>query len=151
YTNATAGQHGFLYSRGIFTPTEDPLATGGSFAQGINASGQIVGYYGPSSPGTHGFLAVLVPNPSPPAGTTADMVLRRSDGSYEIYDIGNNTILAAYPLGRVGSEWQYVGLGNFFGNDTTDMLLRNSNTGDVELYDIANNNITNAVFFGAVG
>jgi hypothetical protein len=36
-------------------------------------------------------------DPNPPAATTADMVLRRgADGFYEIYDIGNNAILAGY-------------------------------------------------------
>ena len=61
-------------------------------------------------------------------------------------------MLAAYQLnGRVGTEWQFAGLGKFFGSDTTDMLLRNSNTGGFEVYDISNNNITNAAFLGGVG
>jgi hypothetical protein len=97
-------------------------------------------------------VPVVKPNPPPPAGTTADMILRRgSDGFYEIYDIGNNAILAGYLVGQVGTTWQFAGLGGFFGNDTTDMLLRNANTGGFEVYDIANNNITNAAFLGAVG
>src|SRR5262249_14110506 len=42
--------------------------------------------------------------PPPPAGTTTDMILRGSNssllaGQYEIYDIGNNAILAGYSLG----------------------------------------------------
>src|SRR5205085_3940662 len=83
-------------------------------------------------------------NPPPPAGTTADMILRHgADGQYEIYDIGNNALLVAYQLGTVGTDWQFVGLGGFFGNDTTDLLLRNSNTGGFEVYDISNNLITN--------
>jgi Ca2+-binding RTX toxin-like protein len=93
----------------------------------------------------------------PPAGTTAEMVLRGSNtspaiaGQYEIYDIGNNAILAAYQLGQVGTDWAFVTLGGFFGSDTTDMILRNSNTGGFEVYDISNNNITNAAFMGTVG
>jgi hypothetical protein len=84
-------------------------------------------------------------NPSPPPGTTADMILRHSsDGSYEIYDIGNNSILMARPLGQVGTEWTVAGLGTFSGNDTTDMILRDSNNGAFEVYDISNNNITKA-------
>jgi len=91
-------------------------------------------------------------NPSPPPGTTADMILRHSsDGSYEIYDIGNNSILMARPLGQVGTEWRVAGLGAFSGNDTTDMILRNGSTGGFEVYDISNNNITNAAFLGNVG
>src|SRR5205823_4459310 len=102
-----------------------------------------------------GFLETA--NPPPPAGTTADMVLRGSNsspavaGQYEIYDIGNNAVLAGYSLGQVGTDWRFVGLGGFFGNDTTDMLLRNAGTGGFEIYDIANNAITNAAFIGTIG
>jgi hypothetical protein len=92
------------------------------------------------------------PNPPPPPATTADMILRHgADGKYEIYDLGNNTILAAFQLGQVGTDWRFVGLGGFFGNDTTDMLLRNANSGGFEVYDISNNKITNAAFLGNVG
>jgi hypothetical protein len=92
------------------------------------------------------------PNAPPPNGTTADMTLRRGgDGQYEIYDIGNNSLLAAYQLGQVGTDWRFVTLGGFQTGDTTDMLLRNSTTGGFEVYDISNNNITNAAFLGTVG
>jgi len=101
-------------------------------AAGINNTGNIVGYYVDGSSKFHGFLETA--NPPPPAGTTADMILRQGAfGTYEIYDIGNNAMLAAYQLGQVGTEWQFVGLGGFFGSDTTDMLLRNSNTGGFEV------------------
>jgi Cadherin-like len=91
------------------------------------------------------------PNPSPPAGTSAEMVLRHgSDGLYEIYDLGNNAILAGYSLGQVGAEWQFAGLDNF-NNNTTGMLLRNSSTGEFEVYDISNNNISSAASLGMVG
>jgi hypothetical protein len=53
--------------------------------------------------------------------------------------------LTAFQLGQVGTDWQFVGLGGFFGNDTTDMLLRGA-FGELEVYDISNNNITNAAF-----
>ena len=95
---------------------------------------------------------VPVTNPPPPPGTTADMILRHgADGKYEIYDLGNNTILLAVQLGQVGTDWRFVGLGGFCGNDTTDMLLRNANSGGFEVYDISNNRITNAAFMGNVG
>src|SRR5436190_1562113 len=91
-------------------------------------------------------------NPPPPPGTTADMVLRHGpDGKYEIYDIGGNSLLAAYQLGQVGTDWRFVTLAGFFGNDTTDMLLRNANTGGFEVYDVSNNNITRSAFLGNVG
>ena len=91
------------------------------------------------------------PNPPPPSGTTADMILHDGSGDYEIYDLGKNAILAAGPLGRVGTEWQVAGLGGFNGTDTSDMLLRSSVTGAFEIYDISNNNITNAAAMGQVG
>jgi hypothetical protein len=92
------------------------------------------------------------PNPPPPAATTADMILRHgSDGQYYIYDIGNNSLLAAYKLGQVGTDWKWAGIGGFFGSDTTDMLLRNATSGGFEVYDISNNNLTNAAFMGTVG
>src|SRR6516162_9766447 len=88
----------------------------------------------------------------PPAGTTADMILRRgADGMYEIYDIGNNTILAAFQLGQIGTEWQFVSHRPFYGSDAGDMLLRSSTTGGFELYDISNNQIIGAAFLGTVG
>jgi len=95
---------------------------------------------------------IIVTAPPPPAGTTADMILRHgADGLYEIYDIGKNAILAAYQLGQVGTEWAFVTLGGFFGSDTTDMLLRSSTTGGFEVYDISDNLITNTAFLGTVG
>jgi hypothetical protein len=148
--------HGFLYSGGSYTTIDNPVAIG-TLAVGINNAGQIVGSYFDSGGGDHGFLATLGPNPPLPAGTTADMILRGSNaspgvaGQYEIYDIGNNAILAGYSLGQVGTDWRFAGLGGFNGSDTTDMLLRNSNTGGFEVYDISNNNITNAALMGTVG
>ena len=60
-------------------------------------------------------------------------------------------LLAAYQLGQVGTDWRFVTLAGFFGNDTTDMLLRNARSGGFEVYDISNNNITRAAFLGNVG
>jgi len=146
------GTHGFLLSGGTYFTLDDPLATQGTEAIGINAAGQIVGIYGDASDPDHGFLEVTGPNPPPPAGTTADMILRHgADGLYEIYDIGNNAFLAANFLGQVGTDFQFAGLGGFNGSDTTDMLLRNVNTGQFEVYDIANNQLTGAAPLGAVG
>jgi hypothetical protein len=89
--------------------------------------------------------------PSPPAaGTTADMILRRADGNYEIYNIGNNAILGANALGQVGPDYQFAGLGNFNRSNTTDMLLRSS-AGAFEIYNIANSRIAAATALGQVG
>jgi hypothetical protein len=108
-----------------------------------------------------GFTSTLaVVNPPPPDATTAVMVLRQTsvppsitDGTYQIWDIGNNAILGgvAYQLGKVGAPWQFVTLGGFNDGDTSDMLLRNASTGTFQVYDIANNNITGSASLGAVG
>jgi hypothetical protein len=92
------------------------------------------------------------PNPPPPGGPTADMILRNGDsGDYKIYDLGNNAVLGSFPLGQVGLDWQFAGLGNFNGTDTSDMLLRDGNTGAFVVYDISNNSITATASLGQVG
>jgi probable HAF family extracellular repeat protein len=147
YEDANLKIHGFLYSNGSYITLDDPLAPAITLAFGINDAGQIAGTYHSIQNSTHGFLLTITPNLPPPPGTTADMILRHgSDGLYEIYDIGNNAILAAYQLGQVGTDWQFAGLGDFNGADTTDMMLRNSNTGAFEIY-----NISNAASLGTVG
>ena len=154
YADSNDDYHGFLYNGGIYTTIDDPGAFD-TTAFGINKNGHVVGGRFDKF-GDHGFLEIPGPNPPPPAATTADMILRGSNGSpsagqYEIYDIGNNAILAGYSLGQVGTDWQFAGLGRFFGSDTTDLVLRNVNTGAFEVYDIANNTITSAASLGAVG
>jgi hypothetical protein len=108
-----------------------------------------------ANPGTFSGKVIDVPpapNPPPPGGTTADMILRDgTNGDFEIYNLGSNAILAAAYLGQVGLDWQFVGLGGFYGADTSDMILRNSADGAFEFYDISNNNITNAALLGTVG
>ena len=49
YYDDASGHHGFLYSGGIYTTIDDPLATGGTVATSINDLGQIVGYYDDAS------------------------------------------------------------------------------------------------------
>ena len=145
YYDASNRAHGFLYSGGTYITLDDPSAIGDTRAFSINDAGEIVGSYFVGS-GAHGFLLTITPDPPPPPGTTADMILRNGAGLYEIYDIGNNAILAGYQFSFAVSD-----LGAFNGSDTTDMLLRNRNTGGFELYDISNNNITGAASLGAVG
>jgi uncharacterized repeat protein (TIGR01451 family) len=91
------------------------------------------------------------PYPPAPAAASANMVLRRTDGLYAIYNLGSNATLATHPLAQVGSEWQFAGLGGFQAGDTADMLLRNAGTGGFQVYDISNNNIANTAFLGNVG
>src|SRR5262249_59848787 len=55
YNDASNHTHGFLFSGGTFTTLDDPLATAGTLALGINNAGQILGYYTNTS-SAHGFL-----------------------------------------------------------------------------------------------
>jgi Subtilase family len=88
---------------------------------------------------------------SPPAGTSANMVLYSAAGLYDIYNIGANSVLASYQLGLVGTDWAFATLGGFNDGDTSDMLLRNSTSGGFQVYDIANNSIYGSFFLGNVG
>jgi hypothetical protein len=100
------------------------------------------------------FFSYSILNPPPPAATTANMVLRNTDnGTDQIYNLGNNSILASYWLGQVGTDWGFVTLGGFNDGDTSDMLLRNSISGAFRVYDVApnNNNIAGSALLGTVG
>jgi probable HAF family extracellular repeat protein len=51
-----SGMHGFLYSGGVITPINDPLAPNKTFAEGINDAGEIVGIFYDSKSHPFGFL-----------------------------------------------------------------------------------------------
>src|SRR5262249_5769785 len=149
YDNAT-GTHAFIYSGGNFTTVDDPV-TGHTFAHGINNSSQIAGTLSDGT-GNHGFLETTIPNPAPPPGTAALMIMSDpSNGTYEVYNVGGNAILAAYQLIQVGTSWTFAALGTFQAGDRSDMLLRNSSTGAFQAYYVSGNNITNTALVGTVG
>jgi probable HAF family extracellular repeat protein len=82
------GQHGFLYSGGVFTTLDVPLATNTS-AVDINDRGQIVGEYGDNR-GTHGFVYsdgvyTTLDDPSATFATTARGINNRGQivGDYD--------------------------------------------------------------------
>jgi probable HAF family extracellular repeat protein len=56
YTDTAGLSHGFLYSNGIYTSIDDPLAVGGTMATAINASGEIAGGYYDSGDVRRSFL-----------------------------------------------------------------------------------------------
>ena len=64
------------------------------------------------------------------------MLMRNSNtGVFEVFDIRNNAITAAVPMGQVGLEWSIAGFGDFSAQaNETDMLMRNSNTGVFEAF-----------------
>src|SRR5262249_40845714 len=95
-----------------------------------------------------------LPPPPPHAPTTANMSSRTAGtttASYQIYNLGANSTLAASALGQVGSDWGFVTLGNFNLSDPSDMLLRNSSSGAFQVYDIADNNIIGSSALDTVG
>ncbi len=91
------------------------------------------------------------PTPLPPAGTTADLVLRQASGQYEIYNIGHNAILAAAPLGQVGSDFRFLGFGSFATPTINEMMLRSGTSGVFEAYAISDNSVIGVANLGAVG
>ena len=101
------------------------------------------------------FFSDSILNPASPPSTTANMVLRNAgNGTYQIYNLGNNRILASYWLNQVVTDWGFVTLGGFNDSDTSDMLLRNSTSGAFQVYNVApnnNNNITGSASLGTVG
>ena len=113
----------------------------------------MVGTYIDGSGHEHGVGINLPPPPPPPTPTSAMIMRDGNNGDYEIYSIGNNTILTAAALGQVGVEWTVAGFGSFSGNagESDDMLLRDGNTGQFEVYDISNNAVTSAAGMGQVG
>jgi hypothetical protein len=127
-----------------YTTIDDPLAAftppgGGSFAQGINDAGQIVGYYMDNGGrGFYGFLysggiyTTIDDDPLANAGFgsfnglgSSGMILRNFiTGAFEVYDIANNQITAAANLGQVGPDWQVAGFGAV---DSPSASMGNSN------------------------
>jgi len=95
---------------------------------------------------------VQEPPAPPPSGTTAAMITNRSStGDYEIYDLGNNSVLAAHPLTNIAAPWHVVGLGGFNDGDTADMMLRNTATGSFEVVDVSNNKVGAPIVVAGVG
>src|SRR5262249_52029175 len=123
--------------------------TGTSTFQLADANGNAVG-----SPVDPSSFSSAMANPAPPDAATADMVLRNASNpaaSYQIYNLGANSTLAAHALGQVGSDWGFVTLGNFILDDPSDMLLRNSTSGEFRTYDVVDNNVIDSTSMGTVG
>jgi hypothetical protein len=98
-------------------------------------------------------LGFAIPSPAspPPGGATALMVLNNTNaGNYEIYDIGNDTPLAAYPLAQLTSL-NFVALGSFQSGDTGDMLLYNNSIGAFEAAYISGNSFSSSAIVATVG
>jgi hypothetical protein len=139
-----------------FSPTRflDPynasVVTRNSLGQLTALDIQVMDALGFSSP---------INNAAPPAGTSSFMVLRGTvapnDGTYVIYDLGNNAVLGGGTLGGLPAASQFVALGRFNDGDTSDILLR-APTPDgtvqvYQVYDVVGNSIQRTAVIGRVG
>src|SRR5262249_22746403 len=102
-----------------------------------------------------GFSSPVI-NAAPPAGTSSFMVLdgtvAPNNGTFVIYDLGNNAVLAGYTLGRLGNDREFVGVGRFNDGDTSDILLRaRTPDGTFQVFNVVGNTIQRAAVIGAVG
>ncbi len=95
----------------------------------------------------------IVPPIATPAGTTANLIVQDGGNGYlQIFDLGNNAVLAGYyPIGQLGLDWQFATFGAFNGTDVSDILVRNILSGDVQVLDIANSQVTGAAPVGNIG
>jgi hypothetical protein len=84
-------------------------------------------------------------------GTTAVMITSDGGGDFAIYDLGNNSILSSDSLLQTAAQWQFAGMGDFYGADTNDVLLRSDTTGALELYEVSNNSVSGSAAMGQVG
>jgi predicted RecA/RadA family phage recombinase len=74
------------------------------------------------------------------------------NGALQYFDIKNNQVYAAGPMGAVGMDWQVVGFGDISGNaNETDMLMRDTQNGALQYFDIRNNQVHAAGPMGAIG
>jgi hypothetical protein len=60
-------------------------------------------------------------------------------------------ITGASQLGAVGTDWKFSGSGDFNGDGTTDLLLRNDLTGGLQVYNIKDDKIVGTAFLGTIG
>jgi hypothetical protein len=79
------------------------------------------------------------------------MLRDANTGDLQVYDIFDNEIVDSAPLGMIGLQWQFSGIGNFGSSGNSDLLVRNSNTGELEVNNISNNEITGSESLGTMG
>jgi probable HAF family extracellular repeat protein len=91
YYSDAAGTHGFLLDQGNYTTLDVP-GSGFTYATGINASGQVVGFYFDAGGIGHGFLFDHA------SYTTLDVPGSTSTEAYGINDSGQ--IVGSYSAGR---------------------------------------------------
>jgi probable HAF family extracellular repeat protein len=152
YWNSGLGSFstGFIYNGVGFTDITD---YGGKVFttqfNSINDAGQVAGTWGKEGvEALRGFVMTMSPNPAPPAGTTAYMLLNQGY-NYEIYDLGGNAIKAAYSVDQIDSGWTFAGTGHF-GKNHFDTIFRDG-AGNFLDVNFADNNVIAYHNIGKVG
>jgi autotransporter-associated beta strand protein len=128
------------------------LEENGASLATLNLSGQYASANFSLACDGQGGTVIGFQNQTTPAATSANMIMERgSDGTCEIFNVGVNTILAAYSLGQISTQFQIAGVGGFDGDGTSDLLLRNVSTGALQIDDVNSNTISNSAPMGHVG
>jgi hypothetical protein len=87
------------------------------------------------------------------AGDSSDMLLRNaSTGAFVAYYVTADTVTSSAPVGTVGTNFSFAGIGDFDGmSGLSELLLRNSASGAFELYQVAGGGVLSGNAAGAVG
>jgi probable HAF family extracellular repeat protein len=132
--------HGFLYSNGNYTTLDGPLGVQGTFAEGINDLGQIVGYYADGNGLDHGFLYSggtysTIDDPNGAKGTIAYGINDHGAIVGTYVDAGgvSHGFLAASPVPFASTDWQLVGVGDFNGDGKADLAWQHTPDHQVQL------------------
>jgi probable HAF family extracellular repeat protein len=125
YIDGSGNEDGFLYSNGTWTTLDDPLGVNGTFADGINASGQIVGSYIDRSGNANGFLYsngtwTTLDDPSAINGTFANGI--NASGQM----VGSYTDSSGHEDGFLYSNGTWTTLDDPLGIDTTAYAINNA-------------------------
>ena len=137
YNNAT-GQHGFLYSGGVFLTADDPNSADPngfvvSEVYDINNAGRMAGFYFDDSSVVHGF--VTTPQPAIndfSADGNSDALWRSSNGALIEWHMNGTSIAGSGYVTYQGNQvspdasWSVVGTSDFNGEGHADMLWRKS-------------------------
>jgi probable HAF family extracellular repeat protein len=132
--------HGFLYSASTYTPINDPLASGGTFASSINDSNQVVGLYSGSPTG---FLF---------SGSNYSSLTPYLSGYYQITGINDlgqivgQTFVGGLPHGFVYSNGSYTPISDPLGTNGTAVTGIN-NQGQIVGYYLDSSNVQHGYIY----
>jgi hypothetical protein len=77
-------------------------------------------------------------------------LLRKGDGTIFLEDVNSNQA-TGHLVGAVGTEWRFIGTGDFNGNDVSDMLTVRDSDNMLHVHTMGSNQVVGAGFVGQVG